>query len=70
MMFLPAMFAWWLDVEAYRRASPSVDGAGAPDGLQFAPLKAVTSVVIALAPILVSPFADTLKSVIKALPVN
>jgi hypothetical protein len=70
MMSLPAAFAWWLDVDAYRRGTQAETGVAAEDGLRFAPLPAMGSLMVALAPLLASPFADTIKSVIGALPVK
>jgi hypothetical protein len=69
--FIPAITAWTLDVEAFKaqtstRVKDSKEAAISQndDGLDFAWLPALGSIVAVLAPLLVSPFADTLKALL------
>jgi len=71
-IFTPAIVSYQLDVDVYR-AKPagqaqtaSEDKAG--DGLDFAPRTIVSAAIALLAPLLASPIADALKSIIGALP--
>jgi hypothetical protein len=79
--FAPAIAAWTLDVGCYREANPDAvtqaksqpsankpKEMSAPDGLVFASLSTVTSIIAMLAPILASPFVDALKSILAAIP--
>jgi hypothetical protein len=71
MIFMPAIIAWWLDVEAYRASQnggrQTAGAVGSSDGLDFAPGVTVTAVISVLAPLLASPVADSLKFVVGAL---
>lgn len=66
--FLPAITAWYLDRDCYRKAPHPVKEPPAPmpdEGeLEIAPMSMVTSIVVILGPILASPMFDAFKSLV------
>jgi Na+/melibiose symporter-like transporter len=67
--FAPAIIAWQLDVAAYNERSPKQEGGAAVAmdiNLVFAPMSLITSIVAVFAPLLASPFANALQSILGA----
>jgi hypothetical protein len=63
--FVPGIAAWHLDRRDFRAAHPAAAPGGPPDdGLDIAPWSAVTAVLAVLAPVIVSPLLDILKSLL------
>lgn len=66
--FAPAVAVWMLDVNALPRpAQTGHANAARADTLQFAPPAIITSIVAVVAPLLASPVADSLRSVLGAI---
>jgi hypothetical protein len=63
--FLPGIAAWYLDRQDFRAVHRAADPVhAADDGLDIAPLSAVTAVIAVLAPVVASPILDTAKSLL------
>jgi hypothetical protein len=62
--FLPGIAAWYLDRQDFRTAQPPGGADKAGDGLDIAPLSAVTAVLAVLAPVVASPILDAAKSLL------